>query len=512
MQKFCPSIQRTDRNYFREAAACLHDHAQDITDDCSNAFQDICGPSGDDCDFRHAVEGPGYGHDKCKPAQNEYRHKCYEPCAKNLVFYQGKCINFQTDPDNCGDIGNQCDVPGGDPCVEGQCEATCPDQGQTTDCAGSCADLTSDPQNCGACGKSCRSSETCASGVCTPPPCDPNQCPRVEHGTAVCTKDSCGFTCAQGYEVSSDGKSCVAKCTPTTCTAQRATCGTIPNGCGGTLECGSCTAPQTCGGGGTANICGGDVCTPKTCTTLKATCGTLPDGCGGNLQCGSCTAPQTCGGGGVANACGFTDPERGVYVSNDGNDLNDGSRAQPLRTIQSGISKAAGLGSDVFVRTGNYPEKLTLQGGVSIFGGYGPDWVRSSEPGTFIDPASPVAVTGNDLGSAVVLDQVAARRAPVGAEPAADKGLREPSGRLERRAPAQAGSPPRATFRRREARVARARRAAAAAAAEAAAGPALDAPSPARPSRAAAAVAAVGAAAAVRTAWAARVEAGASLS
>ena len=409
-------------------------------------------------------KGPGYGHDKCKPAQNEYQRKCYEPCAKNLVFYQGKCINFQTDPDNCGDIGNQCDVPGGDPCVEGQCEATCPDQGQTTDCAGSCADLTSDPQNCGACGKSCRSSETCASGVCTPPPCDPNQCPRVEHGTAVCTKDSCGFTCAQGYEVSPDGKSCVAKCTPTTCTAQRATCGTIPNGCGGTLECGNCTAPQTCGGGG------------------------------------------------VANACGFTDPERGVYVSNDGNDLNDGSRAHPLRTIQSGISKAAGLGSDVFVRTGNYPEKLTLQGGVSIFGGYGPDWVRSSEPGTFIDPASPVAVTGNDLGSAVVLDQVAARRAPVGAEPAADKGLREPSGRLERRAPAQAGSPPRATFRRREARVARASQAAAAAEAEAAAGPAPDAPSAARPRRAAAAVAAVGAAAAARTAWAARVEAGASRS
>src|SRR5262249_48331805 len=34
-------------------------------------------------------------------------------------------------------------------------------------------------------------------------------------------------------------------------------CGSIADGCGGTLNCGSCTAPQTCGGGGVANVCGG---------------------------------------------------------------------------------------------------------------------------------------------------------------------------------------------------------------------------------------------------------------
>ena len=46
-----------------------------------------------------------------------------------------------------------------------------------------------------------------------------------------------------------------AVCTPTTCAAQGKNCGTIPNGCGGTLTCGVCTAPQTCGGGGVANVC-----------------------------------------------------------------------------------------------------------------------------------------------------------------------------------------------------------------------------------------------------------------
>jgi hypothetical protein len=46
-------------------------------------------------------------------------------------------------------------------------------------------------------------------------------------------------------------------CTPTTCAAQGKNCGSISNGCGGTLNCGSCTSPQTCGGGGTSNVCGG---------------------------------------------------------------------------------------------------------------------------------------------------------------------------------------------------------------------------------------------------------------
>jgi hypothetical protein len=42
---------------------------------------------------------------------------------------------------------------------------------------------------------------------------------------------------------------------PTTCTAQAKNCGSIADGCGGTLTCGTCTAPQTRGGAGTANVC-----------------------------------------------------------------------------------------------------------------------------------------------------------------------------------------------------------------------------------------------------------------
>jgi hypothetical protein len=46
-------------------------------------------------------------------------------------------------------------------------------------------------------------------------------------------------------------------------------------------------------------------CTPTTCCALNANCGSLPDGCGGTLDCGTCTAPLSCGGDGTPNHCGI---------------------------------------------------------------------------------------------------------------------------------------------------------------------------------------------------------------
>ena len=45
----------------------------------------------------------------------------------------------------------------------------------------------------------------------------------------------------------------------TSCAEAGANCGPVGDGCGGTIDCGMCVAPQTCGGGGTANLCGGGV-------------------------------------------------------------------------------------------------------------------------------------------------------------------------------------------------------------------------------------------------------------
>jgi uncharacterized protein YkwD len=94
-------------------------------------------------------------------------------------------------------------------------------------------------------------------------------------------------------------------CEPSTCAELGAECGTVSDGCGGLIECGGCTAPDVCGGGG-PNLCGPESCTPTSCQDAGATCGTIDDGCGGTLDCGACGGIDSCGGGGVPNQCGCT--------------------------------------------------------------------------------------------------------------------------------------------------------------------------------------------------------------
>jgi hypothetical protein len=119
-------------------------------------------------------------------------------------------------------------------------------------------------------------------------------------GTLSCGTCSGSETCGGGGTPNVCGQ---GPCVPTTCVAEGAECGSISDGCGKTLDCGACDAPETCGGGGQDNICG---CTPTTCTILGLNCGPVPDGCGGTLDCGTCAAPLTCGGGGEDNVCGCT--------------------------------------------------------------------------------------------------------------------------------------------------------------------------------------------------------------
>jgi len=104
-------------------------------------------------------------------------------------------------------------------------------------------------------------------------------------------------------------------CTPITCADQNISCGPAGDGCGNEItSCGTCTPPQTCGGGGAAGKCGapdGGTCTPQTCQSQNITCGPAGDGCGNEIaSCGTCTPPDTCGGGGIPGQCGF--PEAGT--------------------------------------------------------------------------------------------------------------------------------------------------------------------------------------------------------
>src|SRR5258706_12167880 len=63
-------------------------------------------------------------------------------------------------------------------------------------------------------------------------------------------------------------------CVPKTCAELKAECGTLPDGCNGTLDCGTCSTDQFCGGAG-PNQCGTTRCIPKTCAGAGADCGSV---------------------------------------------------------------------------------------------------------------------------------------------------------------------------------------------------------------------------------------------
>jgi hypothetical protein len=92
-------------------------------------------------------------------------------------------------------------------------------------------------------------------------------------------------------------------CGQEVCAARGKDCGDVIDSCGETIDCGDCTQPETCGGGGT-NVCGEGECTPRTCADAQALCGHPSNGCNGVLDCGPCTGPQSCGGGGTSFTCG----------------------------------------------------------------------------------------------------------------------------------------------------------------------------------------------------------------
>ncbi|HEY0092718.1 MAG TPA: hypothetical protein VGB96_00270, partial [Archangium sp.] len=155
---------------------------------------------------------------------------------------------------------------------------------------------------------------------------------------------------------------------------------------------------------------GNEGCVPQTCHTLMATCGEYPDGCGGTLQCGSCAEgevcgailPRTCGICAVGGDLGNTLPVRregtpshGWAGSQYGSDVRDIYRWTAPRAGTYVIGNA-GSGPESWMKVGldacawtpapgptpEHPNRYHLEAGqsvyVSLFGdGERLGWLRS---------------------------------------------------------------------------------------------------------------------------------------
>jgi hypothetical protein len=214
-------------------------------------------------------------------------------------------------PDGCGGTLQCGSCEGGDACINGACSTGCTPQtcasqsivcgyagngcGQVLPLCGSCP--AGDACKNGACVSACTPLTACPAGVCGT---IGNGC----GGTVVCAPCTGSETCGGGGVHFECGQADANLCVPLTCGDQSISCGPAGDGCGGVLQCGECDG-GTCGGGGSPGVCGSPNCTPLTCAPGQ--CGQTGDGCGGVLNCLTCAAPASCGGGGTNGVCGAGD-------------------------------------------------------------------------------------------------------------------------------------------------------------------------------------------------------------
>jgi hypothetical protein len=103
----------------------------------------------------------------------------------------------------------------------------------------------------------------------------------------------------------------------------------------------------------------------------------LADGCECERWAGDGPPPIV---GGDANCDGVPDDtDDFIYVSATGSDTNPGTLARPMRSIRAAITRAQREGKDVLVSRGIYDGPFEIVGGVSVYGGYAPDF-RDRDP------------------------------------------------------------------------------------------------------------------------------------
>jgi stigma-specific protein Stig1 len=222
-----------------------------------------------------------------------------DPATDHKLRCGEECVDFLTDPNNCGACGNVCGE--GECCSNGVCSSLCSED--RTFCDGLCSDLQNDSEQCGTCGTACGEGTCCQGGSCVSE-CAPGQlfcngsCVDPQNDSGNC--GDCGVAC--GDEACCSNGACVGL---TACDAGQAFCdGACIDVQNDNDNCGACG--NACGEG---SCCSNGVCSSNSaCEAGRTLCDGLcydtmndPNHCG---ACGNVCGPEAICTNGVCSPCG----------------------------------------------------------------------------------------------------------------------------------------------------------------------------------------------------------------
>jgi len=272
------------------AAACASTCTTANAKQCSGNGVQTCAMSGGCLKWSAAVA--------CGTGKTCNSGECKAACVPKTCIVLGnyQCGNWSN---GCGTVMNCGACATGKACSNGKCVTNCISHASKKCASGklywynSCNAKEGLAQDCGSdmvtdnyrCSGNWTQRQTitkgCSNNACTSAPTWNNNTDCTA-SNKLCSKGVCAVTCTN--ECISGVKQCDSTIGFKTCA--------LANGC---LEWGvtaNCPTGQVCSGAG---VCAAPACVAKTCSALgNYQCGSWDDGCGNTLNCGTCSTNQTC--------------------------------------------------------------------------------------------------------------------------------------------------------------------------------------------------------------------------